>query len=103
LGVHSGGHRPIAANVPSVYVEPRRPTRLLMRRPTEWVKEASPARLDAFGPAPRAELTHLLTLPDLERAERIGEFWVTRRTAPFTGLSHLLSSLAPREEGYMQG
>ena len=31
-------------------------------------------RLAAFGPAPRAELLHVL-LPDLERAERIGEFW----------------------------
>jgi hypothetical protein len=29
-------------------------------------------RLDA--PAPRAELLHVLMLPDLERAERIGEF-----------------------------
>ena len=33
------------------------------------------ARLDALGPAPRAELLHVLMLPDLERAERIGEFW----------------------------
>jgi hypothetical protein len=32
-------------------------------------------RLDALGPAPRAELVHVLMLPDLERAERIGEFW----------------------------
>ena len=32
-------------------------------------------RLDALGPAPRAELLHVLMLPDLERAERIGEFW----------------------------
>jgi hypothetical protein len=32
-------------------------------------------RLDALGPAPRAELLHVLTLPDFERAERIGEFW----------------------------
>jgi hypothetical protein len=31
--------------------------------------------LDALGPAPRAELLRVLTLPDLERAERIGEFW----------------------------
>ena len=28
-------------------------------------------RLDALGPAPRAELLHVLMLPDLERAERI--------------------------------
>ena len=32
-------------------------------------------RLDAFGPAPRAELLHVLMLPDFERADRIGEFW----------------------------
>ena len=32
-------------------------------------------RLDALGPAARAELLHVLMLPDLERADRIGEFW----------------------------
>jgi hypothetical protein len=32
-------------------------------------------RLDALGPAPRAELIHVLMLPDFERADRIGEFW----------------------------
>ena len=32
-------------------------------------------RLDALGPAPRTELLHVLMLPDLERADRIGEFW----------------------------
>ena len=31
-------------------------------------------RLDALGPAPRAELLHVLMLPDLECADRIGEF-----------------------------
>jgi hypothetical protein len=31
-------------------------------------------RLDAVGPAPRAELLHVLMLPDFERADRIGEF-----------------------------
>ena len=31
-------------------------------------------RFDTLGPAPRAELLHVLMLPDLERAE-IGEFW----------------------------
>ena len=39
-------------------------------------------RLDALGPAPRAELLHVLMLPDFERADRIGEFWATRRVAP---------------------
>jgi hypothetical protein len=29
----------------------------------------------ALGPAPRAELLHVLMLPDFERADRIGEFW----------------------------
>ena len=28
---------------------------------------------DAFGPAPRAELLHVLMLPDFEQADRIGE------------------------------
>jgi hypothetical protein len=32
-------------------------------------------RLDALGPAPRAELLQVLMLPDFERADRIGEFW----------------------------
>jgi hypothetical protein len=32
-------------------------------------------RLDALGPAPRAELLHVPMLPDFERADRIGEFW----------------------------
>jgi len=34
-----------------------------------------PQRLDALGPAPRAELLHVLMFPDFERADRIGEFW----------------------------
>jgi hypothetical protein len=35
----------------------------------------SGARLDALGPTPRAELLHVLMLPDFERADSIGEFW----------------------------
>jgi hypothetical protein len=31
-------------------------------------------RLDALGPAPRAELLHVLMLPDFERADRIGAY-----------------------------
>jgi hypothetical protein len=31
-------------------------------------------RLDAIGPAPRAELLHVLMLPDFDRADPIGEF-----------------------------
>jgi hypothetical protein len=39
-------------------------------------------RLDALGPAPRAELLHVLMLPDFDRVERIRDFWSTRRAAP---------------------
>ena len=44
------------------------------------------ARLDALGPAPRAELLHVLMLPDLERAERIGEFSSYPRSRTFAEL-----------------
>jgi hypothetical protein len=40
-------------------------------------------RLDALGPAPSAELLHVLMLPDLERADRIGEFWGNPETRTF--------------------
>jgi hypothetical protein len=40
-------------------------------------------RLDALGPAPRAELLHVLMLPDFERADRIGEFWSYTQTRTF--------------------
>jgi hypothetical protein len=43
-------------------------------------------RLDALGPAPRAELLHVLMLPDLERAERIGEFWSYPQSRNFAEL-----------------
>ena len=36
---------------------------------------ASCAHASTLGPAPRAELLHVLMLPDFERADRIGEFW----------------------------
>jgi hypothetical protein len=36
-------------------------------------------RLDALPPL-RAELLHVLMLPDFERADRIGEFWRLHRT-----------------------
>jgi hypothetical protein len=41
-------------------------------RPDELERQLR-ERLDALGPAPRAELLHVLTLPDFERADRIGE------------------------------
>jgi len=43
-------------------------------------------RLDALGPAPRAELLHVLHLPHLERAERIGEFWSYPQSRTFAEL-----------------
>jgi hypothetical protein len=42
-------------------------------------------RLDALGPAPRAEL-HVLMLPDFERADRIGEFWSYPQSRAFAEL-----------------
>jgi hypothetical protein len=44
------------------------------------------ARLDAPGPASRAELLHVLMLPDLERADRIGEFWGYPQSRTFAEL-----------------
>ena len=43
-------------------------------------------RLDALGPAPRAELLHVLMLPDFERAEGIGEFYGSPKTRTFAEL-----------------
>ena len=47
----------------------------------EHVERELRQRLDAFPPVPRGELLHVLMLPDLERAERIGEYWGNRRRA----------------------
>ena len=43
-------------------------------------------RLDALGPARRAELLHVLMLPDFERADRIGEFWSYPESRTFAEL-----------------
>ena len=43
-------------------------------------------RPDALGPAPRAELLHVLMLPDFERADRIGEFWGYPQSRTFAEL-----------------
>jgi hypothetical protein len=43
-------------------------------------------RMDALGPAPRAELLHVLMLPDFDRADRIGESWGNRKTRTFAEL-----------------
>jgi hypothetical protein len=41
------------------------------------------ARLEALPPAPRAELLHVLMLPDLERADAIGSYWGNPKTRIF--------------------
>jgi hypothetical protein len=38
------------------------------------------------GPARRAELLHVLMLPDFERADRIGEFWSYPQSRAFPEL-----------------
>ena len=43
-------------------------------------------RPDALGPAPRAELLHVLMLPDFERADAIGSYWPNPKTRTFAEL-----------------
>jgi hypothetical protein len=40
----------------------------------------------AISPAARAELLHVLMLPDFERADRIGEFWGNPQSRTFAEL-----------------
>jgi hypothetical protein len=54
-------------------------------RPDELEKQLQ-ERLDTLGPAPRAELLHVLMLPDFERADRIGEFWGYSESRAFAEL-----------------
>ena len=54
-------------------------------RPDELKKQRQ-ERLDALRPAPRAELLHVLMLPDFERADRIGEFWGYSESRAFAEL-----------------
>jgi hypothetical protein len=54
-------------------------------RPDELEKQLQ-ERLDALGPAPRAELLHVLMLPDFERPDRIGEFWGYSESRAFAEL-----------------
>jgi hypothetical protein len=42
--------------------------------------------LDAFGPVPRAELLHVLMLPDFNRADAIGSYWGNPATRTFADL-----------------
>ena len=52
----------------------------------EHVERRLRQRLDALGPAPRAELLRVLRLPDLDRADRIGESWGNPKTRTFAEL-----------------
>jgi hypothetical protein len=45
-----------------------------------------PQRLDALGPAPRAEVFHVLMLPDFDRADAIGSYWGNPKTRSFAEL-----------------
>ena len=47
------------------------------------VKAGLRARLEVLPPAARAELLHVLMLPDFGRADRIGEFWDRPETRTF--------------------
>jgi hypothetical protein len=52
----------------------------------EHVERVLRDRMEALGPAPRAELLHVLMLPDFERADRIGEFWSYPQSRAFAEL-----------------
>jgi hypothetical protein len=43
--------------------------------------------LEALGPAPRAELLHVIMLPDLERAEHIATLWASSATRSLAELA----------------
>jgi hypothetical protein len=49
----------------------------------EQVKHQLRRRIEALPPAARAELLHVLRLPDFERADRIDEFWASPETRTF--------------------
>jgi hypothetical protein len=48
----------------------------------EEMEKAFRQRLEALPPAARAELIHVIRIPDLERVERIGAFWGHPQTGP---------------------
>ncbi len=62
------------------------PNDTLARMRLDQLERRLRKRLDAPGPAPRAELLHVLMLPDLDRAERIGEFWSYPQSRAFAEL-----------------
>jgi hypothetical protein len=49
----------------------------------EEIEAGLRARLEVPPPAARAELLHVLRLPDFDRADRIGEFWGHPETRTF--------------------
>jgi hypothetical protein len=60
--------------------------RSLLAGETRSLERRLRERLDALGPAPPAELLHVLMLPDFERADRIGEFWSYPQSRAFAAL-----------------
>jgi hypothetical protein len=54
--------------------------------PVSSLRAAACPRPDVLGPAPRAELSLVLMLPDFERADRIGEFWSYPESRAFAEL-----------------
>jgi hypothetical protein len=68
--------RPQGSPSQSACVAPSVPT-------IEELEELLAQRLDALPPAARAELLHVLMLPDFDRAGRIGEFWASPATRSF--------------------
>jgi hypothetical protein len=52
----------------------------------EQLERALRPRLDALGPAPRAELLHVLMLPDFDRADAIGAYCGNPKTRTFAEL-----------------
>jgi hypothetical protein len=52
----------------------------------EQMEQALRQRLEAIPPAARAELLHVLMLPDFDRADRIGEFWGHQGSRTFAEL-----------------
>jgi hypothetical protein len=49
----------------------------------EEIERALRQRLEALPPAARAELRHVLRLPDFDRADAIGTFWGHPETRSF--------------------
>jgi hypothetical protein len=49
-------------------------------------RRGSGARIEALPPPARAELLRVLTLPDFDRADRIGSYWANPKTRAFAEL-----------------